>query len=146
MQEKEKRDVNKMAQNTIDQPNMLQGDSYSKILTDPAADKSIITYPSSKIYQPSFLDSLNYLAAKQLKLAIEKKLSKDSNKQYDNASLARASEDITSTVPSENYIPTSINGMFPSSKSVDEVRLMERPPRDSTQDAKIPKVNFITGY
>jgi len=90
------------------------------------------------------LDSLNYLAAKQLRLAIEKKLSKDSGKQHE-ASLAPTNDDITSTVPSENYIPSVSNTTSQSGNKSGENRTAEKPQRDfrDSQETKIPKVKYF---
>ena len=79
-----------------------------------------------------------------MKLAIEKKLSKDSSKQSDNASIVPTNDDITSTVPSENYIPSFSNTSQSGSKN-GETKTAEKPPRDlrDSQEAKIPKVNIF---
>ena len=95
----------------------------SKILGDPHADKS--KFHEYLLEANSSLDSLNYLAAKQLKMAIEKKLSKDTRKPQDSSG-GPVSDDLTTQNTDNNM---NINVGHAHEKA--DGRMLDRPPRDN---------------
>jgi len=87
------------------------------------------------------LDSLNYLASKHLKMAIEKKLSKEPSKGHNSAFVPTISDE-TITLPNETNNTSGVNTSITGKLQLSEFQSLERPPRDhrGQQENKILRV------
>lgn len=86
------------------------------------------------------LDSLNYLASKHLKMAIEKKLSKDP--RGNNSAIVPTVSDDTMTLPTEHNNTSTINTSITGKLQLSDFQSLERPPRDN-RGQQIPKVKYL---
>lgn len=82
------------------------------------------------------------MSTKQLKLAIEKKYSKQAEKPID-ASAAPTMDDVASTIPSEtNFLSNLPPPAMNARPTLEDFKVVEKPPRNTRDHAelRIPKV------